>query len=74
MAHAAARRPTCDDIKPIVQAGGSDTAALDNVFELLVRAGRDAPMAKAMLIPESIGNERHDAGGAPATSSSTATR
>jgi glutamate synthase (NADPH/NADH) large chain len=45
-----------DDIKPIVQAGGSDTATLDNVFELLVRAGRDAPMVKALLIPESIGN------------------
>jgi glutamate synthase (NADPH/NADH) large chain len=45
-----------EDIKPVVQAGGSDTATLDNVFELLVRAGRDAPMAKAMLIPESIGS------------------
>jgi glutamate synthase (NADPH/NADH) large chain len=45
-----------DDIKPVIQAGGSDTASLDNVFELLVRAGRDAPMAKAMLIPESLGN------------------
>ena len=46
-----------DDIKPVVQAGGSDTAALDNVFELLVRAGRDAPMAKALMIPPSIGND-----------------
>ncbi|MEN0076909.1 MAG: glutamate synthase central domain-containing protein, partial [Paracraurococcus sp.] len=48
--------PYLEDIKPVVQAGGSDTATLDNVFELLVRGGRDAPMAKAMLIPESIGN------------------
>ncbi|MDQ1078477.1 glutamate synthase large subunit [Pseudoroseomonas cervicalis] len=48
--------PYMDDIKPVVQAGGSDTATLDNVFELLVRGGRDAPMAKAMLIPESIGS------------------
>ena len=48
--------PFMDDVKPIVQAGGSDTATLDNVFELLVRGGRDAPMAKAMLIPESLGN------------------
>ena len=24
-----------DDVKPVVQAGGSDTATLDNVFELL---------------------------------------
>jgi glutamate synthase (NADPH/NADH) large chain len=45
-----------DDIKPVIQAGGSDTASLDNVFELLVRGGRDAPMAKAMLIPESLGS------------------
>ncbi len=48
--------PWLEDIKPVVQAGGSDTATLDNVFELLVRAGRDAPMAKAMLIPESTAN------------------
>jgi glutamate synthase (NADPH/NADH) large chain len=48
--------PFMEDIKPVVQAGGSDTATLDNVFELLVRGGRDAPMAKAMLIPESLGS------------------
>jgi glutamate synthase (NADPH/NADH) large chain len=46
-----------EDIKPVVQAGGSDTSVLDNVFELLVQAGRDAPMAKAMLVPASIGND-----------------
>ncbi len=46
-----------EDIKPVVQAGGSDTATLDNVFELLVRAGRDAPMAKALMIPASIGQD-----------------
>ena len=46
-----------EDIKPVVQVGGSDTAVLDNVFELLVRAGRDAPMAKALMIPASIGND-----------------
>jgi glutamate synthase (NADPH/NADH) large chain len=46
-----------DAVKPVVQAAGSDTAALDNVFELLVRAGRDAPMAKALMIPPSIGND-----------------
>ena len=42
-----------DDIKPIVAAGSSDSAALDAVFEVLVRAGRNAPMAKTMLVPES---------------------
>ena len=47
--------PYLDDIKPVVQAGGSDTAILDNVFELLVRSGRDAPMAKALMIPASLG-------------------
>ncbi|MGE3143688.1 MAG: glutamate synthase central domain-containing protein, partial [Hyphomonadaceae bacterium] len=40
------------DVKPIIQPGGSDSAALDNVFEVLVRAGRAAPMAKALLAPE----------------------
>jgi glutamate synthase (NADPH) large chain len=42
-----------EDIKPIVPQGSSDSAALDSVFEVLVRAGRNAPMAKTMLIPES---------------------
>ena len=53
----AALDPFIDDIKPVMQAGGSDTATLDNVFELLVRAGRDAPMAKALMIPASIGQD-----------------
>ncbi len=42
-----------DDIKPIIAHGASDSAALDAVFEVLVRAGRNAPMAKTMLVPES---------------------
>jgi len=41
-----------EDIKPIVPQGASDSAALDSVFEVLVRAGRSAPMAKVMLVPE----------------------
>ena len=41
-----------EDIKPIVPGGSSDSAALDAVFEVLVRAGRNAPMAKTMLVPE----------------------
>jgi len=40
------------DVKPVIQKGSSDSAALDSVFELLVRAGRSAPMAKTLLIPE----------------------
>ncbi|MEK9930190.1 MAG: glutamate synthase large subunit [Rhodospirillaceae bacterium] len=42
-----------DDIKPVVQPGSSDSAALDSVFELLVRGGRDAPMVKTLMIPDS---------------------
>ncbi len=42
-----------EDIKPIVPAGSSDSAALDAVFEVLVRSGRSAPMTKTMLVPES---------------------
>ncbi|MBB6456227.1 glutamate synthase (NADPH/NADH) large chain [Acetobacter lovaniensis] len=47
--------PWMADIKPLVQAGGSDTATLDNVFELLTFGGRDAPAAKALMIPASVG-------------------
>ncbi len=42
-----------EDIKPIVPQGSSDSAALDAVFEVLVRSGRSAPMAKTLLVPES---------------------
>ncbi len=49
--------PFLEDVKPVVQAGNSDTASLDNAFELLVHGGRDAPMAKSILIPASIGND-----------------
>ncbi|MFV0292182.1 MAG: glutamate synthase large subunit [Paracoccus sp. (in: a-proteobacteria)] len=41
-----------EDIKPIVPGGSSDSAALDAVFEVLVRSGRSAPMTKTMLVPE----------------------
>ncbi len=41
-----------EDIKPIIPFGTSDSGALDSVFEVLVRAGRSAPMAKTMLVPE----------------------
>src|SRR6266404_2980265 len=39
-------------MKPIVQAGGSDSASLDNVFEAMVGVGRNLPMVKALLIPD----------------------
>ena len=38
-------------IKPVVVEGGSDSAALDNVFELLALAGRPLPHAMMMLLP-----------------------
>ncbi|MBB6124682.1 glutamate synthase large subunit [Sphingobium subterraneum] len=44
-----------EDIKPVIPAGASDTAALDAVFEAICRAGRDAPTAKLMLVPEAWG-------------------
>jgi glutamate synthase (NADPH/NADH) large chain len=41
-----------DDIKPIIPSIRSDSAALDAVFEVLARAGRSAPLAKTILMPE----------------------
>jgi len=41
-----------DAVRPVILPGSSDSAALDQVFEVLVRAGRSAPMAKCLLIPE----------------------
>jgi glutamate synthase domain-containing protein 2/glutamate synthase domain-containing protein 1/glutamate synthase domain-containing protein 3 len=46
------------DIKkiiPVIQRGGSDSAALDNILELLVNGGRSLPHAMLMLIPEAWG-------------------
>ncbi|MCQ9207075.1 MAG: glutamate synthase large subunit, partial [Omnitrophica bacterium] len=42
-------------IKPIVVPGGSDSATLDNVFELLVLSGRPIEHAMTMLIPSAWG-------------------
>jgi glutamate synthase (NADPH/NADH) large chain len=39
-------------VKPVIQPASSDSAALDQAFELIVRAGRSGPMAKTLLIPE----------------------
>ncbi|HVA32174.1 MAG TPA: glutamate synthase large subunit [Gaiellaceae bacterium] len=44
-----------DDLRkvlPVIRPGGSDTAAFDNVLELLVLAGRSLPHALMMMIPE----------------------
>jgi glutamate synthase (ferredoxin) len=42
------------DLLPIIEPGGSDSAALDNAFELLTLAGRDPLHALAMLVPEAF--------------------
>ena len=41
-----------NNLKPVIQKGVSDSAALDNVFELLNKSGQPAPLAKLMLIPD----------------------
>ena len=41
-----------DNLKPVIPAGNSDSASLDNVFELLNISGQPAPLAKLMLIPD----------------------
>jgi glutamate synthase (NADPH/NADH) large chain len=46
-----------EEIKPVIPAGASDTAALDAVFETIVRSGREAPTAKLMLVPEAWAHE-----------------
>jgi len=41
-----------EELKPVIASGSSDSAALDAVFELLVRAGRSVPLVKTLMIPE----------------------
>jgi glutamate synthase domain-containing protein 2/glutamate synthase domain-containing protein 1/glutamate synthase domain-containing protein 3 len=51
-----------EDLKklfPIIQPGGSDSAAFDNAVELLVQAGRPLAHAMAMLIPEAWASNPH---------------
>jgi len=47
-----------DSLKPVIASGNSDSAALDNVFELLVRSGKSVPLAKLMLIPDAWSKRR----------------
>ena len=64
----AAREPSLasplfgDELKkvlPVVHQGQSDSASLDNMFELLVASGRDAPHAMMMLVPQAWGAKYH---------------
>ena len=47
-----------DDLKPIIDAKASDSAALDSTIELLVKANRSLPMAKIITIPEAWSHRR----------------
>ena len=44
--------PDLEKVKPVVREGGSDSATLDNVLEMLVLAGRPLEEAVSMLVPE----------------------
>ncbi|HVZ34681.1 MAG TPA: glutamate synthase central domain-containing protein, partial [Polyangiaceae bacterium] len=41
-------------VLPVIRPRGSDSATLDNVLELLVRAGRSLPHALMMLVPQAF--------------------
>jgi glutamate synthase domain-containing protein 2/glutamate synthase domain-containing protein 1/glutamate synthase domain-containing protein 3 len=45
-------------IMPVIQPDASDSAALDNVLELLVLSGRSIPHAMMMMIPEAYRTRR----------------
>jgi glutamate synthase domain-containing protein 2/glutamate synthase domain-containing protein 1/glutamate synthase domain-containing protein 3 len=45
-----------EQLQPMIQPGGSDTAALDNVLETLALSGRDVRHALMMLVPEAWEN------------------
>jgi glutamate synthase (NADPH) large chain len=45
-------------ILPIIAPGGSDSAMLDNVAEMLLQAGRSLPHVMMMLVPEAWQNDR----------------
>ncbi|MGA2067426.1 MAG: glutamate synthase large subunit [Thermoguttaceae bacterium] len=57
--HSAALGGDLSDLLPVLEPGGSDSACFDNCMELLVRAGRSAPHALMMMIPEAFGPAYH---------------
>ena len=46
-----------EDLKPVIIPGNSDSASLDNVFELLTHSGKLAPLIKLMMIPDAWSKE-----------------
>jgi len=47
-----------ESLKPVITPGNSDSASLDNIFELLVRSGKSIPLVKLMLIPDAWSKRR----------------
>ena len=47
-----------EKLKPVIIEGGSDSAAIDNLFELLVLSGRSLEHAMMMLIPAAWEHDR----------------
>ncbi len=45
------------DISPLIQAGMSDSASLDNVLEFFVMSGLSLPHAMSVLVPESFNDK-----------------
>ena len=41
-----------ENLKPVITPGNSDSAALDNVFELLIHSGKTVPLIKLMMMPD----------------------
>ncbi len=48
-----------EELKPVIVPGGSDSAALDNAFELLTLSGRSIQHAMSMLIPAAWQQNEH---------------
>lgn len=53
------RLPHIQELLPLIDAGQSDSASLDNALELLLHAGRSLPHAMMMLIPEAWEGDAH---------------
>ncbi len=45
-----------EHLKPVIEAGGSDSAEFDNCLEMLLHTGRELPHAVMMMIPEAWQN------------------
>ena len=48
-----------EELKPVIEKGGSDSAEFDNAMELLMMAGRSLPEVVMMMIPEAWRNHQN---------------